>query len=223
MAYPTVSAPYGLKPINLIGGQVFAGATRQRRIASSASSIGFGDPIKFASDGTVVVTTETTTPPATGFAGVFLGCTFVSSVTGQPTWSQSWTSGTSIKANTFIYAYVCEDPDQLFQVAVVTGTTVVSTTTGLTYTNVNNNVALVANTLNTTSGDSRQAILLSSADVTATLPLRIVDLVPDTAFDYGGTTYYPEAIVKFNAPYVVPSSGTATVTGGHAYYNPVGL
>jgi len=24
MAYPVVSAPYGLKPINLIGGQVFA-------------------------------------------------------------------------------------------------------------------------------------------------------------------------------------------------------
>jgi hypothetical protein len=28
MAYPVVNAPYGLKPINLIGGQVFAGATR---------------------------------------------------------------------------------------------------------------------------------------------------------------------------------------------------
>jgi hypothetical protein len=25
MAYPTVSGPYGLKPVNLIGGQVFAG------------------------------------------------------------------------------------------------------------------------------------------------------------------------------------------------------
>ena len=219
MAYPTVSAPYGLKPINLIGGQVFAGATRQRRIASGASSIGFGDPVKFVNDGTIAVTTETTTGPATGFAGVFLGCQFVSSVTGQPTWSQSWTSGTSVKANTFIYAYVCEDPDQLFQVAVVTGTTVVSTTTGLTYTNINNNVALVANTLNTTSGDSQQAILLSSAAVTATLPLRIVDLVPDTAFDYSGTTYYPEAIVKFNAPNVTGS----VVDGGQAYYNPTGL
>ena len=219
MAYPTVSAPYGLKPINLIGGQVFAGATRQRRIASGASSIGFGDPVKFVNDGTIAVTTETTTGPATGFAGVFLGCQFVSSVTGQPTWSQSWTSGTSVKANTFIYAYVCEDPDQLFQVAVVTGTTVVSTSTGLTYTNVNNNVALVANTLNTTTGDSQQAILLSSADVTASLPLRIVDLVPDTAFTSSGTVYYPEAIVKFNMPNI---SGS-TFLGGHAYYNPTGL
>ena len=45
MAYPTIDKPYGLKPINLIGGQVFAGATRQRRIASSASSIGYGDPL----------------------------------------------------------------------------------------------------------------------------------------------------------------------------------
>lgn len=28
MAYPTIDAPYGLKPVNLIGGQVFAGSTR---------------------------------------------------------------------------------------------------------------------------------------------------------------------------------------------------
>jgi hypothetical protein len=219
MAYPTVSAPYGLKPINLIGGQVFAGATRQRRIASGASSIGFGDPVIFVNDGTIAVSTSTTAAPATGFAGVFLGCQFVSSVTGQPTFSQAWISGTSVKANTFITAFVCEDPDQLFQVAVVTGTTVVSTTTGLTYSNINNNAALVANTLNTTSNDSQQAILLSSADVTASLPIRIVDLVPDTAFSYSGTVYYPEAIVKFNMPNI---SGS-TFLGGHAYYNPTGL
>jgi hypothetical protein len=219
MAYPTIDKPYGLKPINLIGGQVFAGATRQRRIASGASSIGFGDPVIFVNDGTVAVSTSTTTAPATGFAGVFLGCQFVSSVTGQPTFSQAWISGTSVKANTFITAFVCEDPDQLFQVAVVSGTTVVSTTTGLTYTNINNNVALVANTLNTVSYDSQQAILLSSAAVTDTLPIRIVDLVPDTAFTYSGTVYYPEAIVKFNMPNI---SGS-TFLGGHAYYNPTGL
>jgi hypothetical protein len=32
MAYPTVDKPYGLKPINLIGGQVFAGSTRMYNI-----------------------------------------------------------------------------------------------------------------------------------------------------------------------------------------------
>jgi hypothetical protein len=37
MAYPTVDKPYGLKPVNLIGGQVFAGATRQMEIATTAN------------------------------------------------------------------------------------------------------------------------------------------------------------------------------------------
>jgi hypothetical protein len=35
MAYPTVDAPYGLVPVNLIGGQPYAGSTRQMKIASS--------------------------------------------------------------------------------------------------------------------------------------------------------------------------------------------
>jgi hypothetical protein len=39
MAYPTVDKPYGLKPVNLIGGQVFAGATRQMEIATTAKSV----------------------------------------------------------------------------------------------------------------------------------------------------------------------------------------
>ena len=222
MAYPTISGPYGLRPINLIGGQVFAGATRQRRIVnSSASSIGFGDPVKFDANGCVVVCTETTAAPTTGFAGVFMGCTFVSSVTGQPTFSQAWISGTSIASNTYIVAYICEDPDQLFQVCGVSGTTVVSTTSGFTYTDVGLNVAMVANTLNTTTKDSRYAVDIASGAVTATLPLRVVDVVPDTAFTYSGTLYYPEIIVKFNAAYVVQATGV--VTGGHAYNNPVGL
>ena len=222
MAYPTISGPYGLRPINLIGGQVFAGATRQRRIVnSSASSIGFGDPVKFDSNGCVVVCTETTAAPTTGFAGVFMGCTFVSAVTGQPTFSQAWISGTAIASNTNIVAYICEDPDQLFQVCGVSGTTVVSTTSGFTYTDVGLNVSMVANTLNTTTKDSRYAVDIASGATTQTLPLRVIDVVPDTAFTYSGTLYYPEIIVKFNAAYVVQATGV--VTGGHAYNNPVGL
>ena len=219
MAYPTVDKPYGLKPINLIGGQVFAGSTRQRRIASGASSIGYGDPLQFASDGTVEVTTSTTTAPVAGFAGVFLGCNFVSSVTGQPTYSQSWISGTAVKAGTYIVAYVVDDPDTLFKAVGVTASLVVSTTGGFEYTSIGLNVALVANTLNTTTNDSQQGLLVGSAATTRSLPMRIIDVVEDTSFVSSGTVYYPEVIVKFNAPYVT----SGVVEGGHAYNNPLGI
>jgi hypothetical protein len=221
MAYPTVDKPYGLKPINLIGGQVFAGSTRLRRIGSSAASIGYGDPVKFDTDGTVVVCTETTTPPDTGFAGVFLGCNYVSSVTGQPTYSQAWISGTSVKANTYIYAYVADDPNTLFKAVGVDSGTVVSTTSGFVYSDVGTNVALVANTLNTTTNDSQQGLKFSTVATTRSLPIRIVDVVEDTSFVSSGTTYYPEVIVKFNAPYTTGTSGL--IVGGHAYNNPLGV
>ena len=220
MAYPTVDKPYGLKPINLIGGQVFAGSTRQRRIDSSASSIGFGDPLKFASDGTVVVTTETTTPPDAGFAGVFLGCTFVSTVTGQPTFSQAWISGTAVKSGTYVTAYVADDPNTLFKAVGVSASLAVSTTGGFVYSDIGTNVALVANVLNATTNDSQQGLLTSSSAVTRSLPVRIVDVVEETSFISSGTVYYPEVIVKFNAPYL---TSVSLIVGGHAYNTPLGI
>ena len=51
MAYPTVSAPYGLKPINLYGGTPFAGATRQYKIASAYNtSIFYGDVVEMCNN-----------------------------------------------------------------------------------------------------------------------------------------------------------------------------
>jgi hypothetical protein len=221
MAYPTVDKPYGLKPINLIGGQVFAGATRQRRIASSASSIGYGDPVQLTSSGTISVSTSTTTAPTAGFAGVFLGCSFVSTVTGQPTYSQAWISGTAVKSGTYVTAYVADDPNTLFKAVGVTASLVVSTTSGFVYEDVGANVALVDESLNTTTNDSQRGLLLSSVATTRSLPMRIVDVVEDTAFVSSGTTYYPEVIVKFNAPYTTGVSGV--IEGGHAYNSPLGV
>jgi len=221
MAYPTVDKPYGLKPINLIGGQVFAGATRQRRIASGASSIGYGDPVQLTSSGTIAVSTSDTTAPTAGFAGVFLGCNYVSSVTGQPTYSQAWISGTAVKSGTYINAYVADDPNTLFKVVGVTASLVVSTTGGFVYEDVGTNVELVPNTLNTTTNDSQQGVRVGSVATTRSLPMRIVDVVEDTAFVSSNTIYYPEVIVKFNAPYTTGVSGV--IEGGHAYNNPLGI
>ena len=76
----TTAAPYGLRPINLIGGQLFAGSTRQIKIASGyASNIFFGDIVALSSSGVIVKVTNVGSAadqfPA-GVVGVFLGCTY---------------------------------------------------------------------------------------------------------------------------------------------------
>jgi len=215
MAFPTVSAPYGLKPVNLIGGQVFAGATRQMRIASGYNTgIFFGDVVSRTTDGTIIKDVGTTSIAATGVVGVFLGCSYINTATNQLTFSQSFPASTTVTSG-FISAFVADDPDQLFQVAVVSGTTVIA---GLQYTDIGLNSALVQNAGVTATGNSRVAIL-QAATTTSTLPMRIVDVVPDTSYVTSGTTYFAEAIVKFNAPVIVSS----VVTGGHSYNNSVGL
>ena len=206
MAYPTISKPYGFKPINLIGGQVFAGSTRKMRIASAyATSIGYGDLLIRAGDGTVERSAATTAKPTGGFAGVFLGCEFINPSTGQVQYQQNFVGGTTVTQG-YITAYVCDDPDALFQVAVVSGTTVV---TGVQFTAVGNNATIVNNTAITAAGNSQIALLDTTA-TTDTLTIRIVDVVPDTAFISGGNTLYPEVIVKFNF-------------GMHAYETAVGV
>jgi hypothetical protein len=218
MAYPTVSKPYGLQPVNLIGGQVYAGSTRLFRIAANYNtSIYYGDVVKLASDGTIVKDTGTTTATP---VGIFLGCTYTNPSTKQKLSYQSYTASTNADD---IQAYVVDDPDVLFKVAAVSsGTTVAfysSEQIGL-------NAALVQNNGSNTTGDSQVAILGTSFAVTASLPIRVVDIVPDTSNSANG---YCEFICKFNAPYIVSTFTntsnlvTSTVTGGHAYLNPTGV
>jgi hypothetical protein len=140
MAYPTVSAPYGLKPVNLIGGQVFAGSTRLMQIASGyATNIFYGDLVKRVSDGTIEKDTGTTTATP---CGIFLGVSFTNASTGQVQQQQYYPASQAIKSGTQIFAVVADDPDTLFQVAVVSGTTVI---TGVGITAIGNNATLVQN------------------------------------------------------------------------------
>lgn len=170
MAYPTVQGPYGLLPINLIGGQVFAGSTRQIPIASNyGTSIFYGDPVKLVSSGTL----EKDTPDAAMTpVGIFLGCSYTDPTYGK-TFRQSYTANTVASD---IVAYVLDDPDALFKVAAVSGTTVIA---ALARTFVGNNAELVNNAGNSITGDS--AVALTAPATTNTLPVRIVDVIPDTA------------------------------------------
>jgi hypothetical protein len=197
MAYPTVSSPYGLLPINLIGGRVFAGATRQVPITSgSATAIYYGDVVELNDTGTLSRSTGTDTATP---LGVFLGCAYTDATMGFI--NRQYYPG-NISANNIV-GYVCDDPDALFKVAVVsTGTTI----GGVTRSAVGNNAVLVLNGGSTITGNSYTAI----DDTTATdtnFPIRIVDVVPETVNASGS---YTEVIVKWNA-------------GDQQYDNPTGV
>lgn len=182
MAYPTVSAPYGLKPINSLDGKPYAGAFRQIPMASGYTATFFGDAVLIV-DGYLNKDTGTT---AATPCGVFVGGSYTNSL-GQTVYAQSLPAGATNPVG-----YVVDDQQALFKVAVVSGTTVIA---GVSRSVVGSNMALVQNAGNTTTGDSGVAVLSSSSNTTATLPIRVIDVVPDTAT---GSDSYVELLVKIN-------------------------
>jgi len=175
-----------LKPINLIGGQVFAGSTRKLPIQYSyATNIFYGDTVVL-SRGYITrasVTTGTTTDQVTG---VFLGVSYTNPSTKQPTYAQNYIANT-LAGDAF--AIVTDDPDTVFKSVMVTtqgGTIIGSANTSLIGQNVSG--SNLAGNLNT--GDSSNGILTPYATpVTTTLPFRVIDLVRDTAVPLGTATY----------------------------------
>lgn len=193
MAYPTVSAPYGLKPINRVDGMAYAGATRQIQIASAYdTNIGFGDLVQIDTNGQCI-RSAVTNGTSTYVAGVFVGCTFTNPVTKQKQFSQYWPADT-VASDAF--AYVVDDPMAAFKAVVVSsGTTV----TGLARTAIGANVAVINNPADTNTGNSEIAVDGTTAPgTTSTYVLRVIDVVPESAYDDNGTTKFQEVIVKIN-------------------------
>jgi hypothetical protein len=175
MAYPTVQAPYGLKPINLIGGQVFAGSTRNYPIQYGyATNIFYGDIVNIIR-GSIVDNADTTDSTGTGIVGVFLGCTYTNPTTKQKQFAQYWPAGTAAGD---CQAIVCDDPDTVFKVVMCSATTVIaSASTAM----LGQNFGLIQNAGNVNTGNSAVAALYASSTTSADLALRVVGLVGETA------------------------------------------
>lgn len=185
MAYPTLDAAYGFKPINLTGGTSFAGSTRRIPIDSAYNTkIHNGDLVTIATNGTA---TRITAETGVKIAGVFLGCEYTNA-NDQLEFSQYY-PGTSV-SNAF--AVVMDNPSVLCKVAIVTTAGAVDDT--LTRAAVGANASIEqALSGDDKTGNSKIGMTKVVA-ATASLPLRIIDLVEDTKTSNG----FVEAIVKFN-------------------------
>jgi len=188
MAFPTVSAPYGLQPINSLDGKPYAGAIRQIPVAAGFGTAIFdGDTVQIDSTGFLIKSTSTN---AGTIVGVCMGGQYVNS-NGQTVQGQFIPALASTSSNPAL-AYVVDDPMALFKVAVVTSGTTMGTA-GRTV--VGSNLPLVLNPGSTTTGNSAFAVTLTGAGTTATIPIRVIDVVPETAT---GADAFRELLVKIN-------------------------
>jgi hypothetical protein len=177
MGYPSIDAPYGLKPINLIGGQVFAGSTRTLPIQYGyATDIFYGDYVVL-SRGFATRASVSTGTGVNQVTGVFLGCSYTDPVTKQKRFSQYWPASTLAGDAA---AVVADDPDTVFKAVVCSATTVIASGA---LAMVGTNLSMINNTGNVNTGNSANAVLAPTATPVSTiLPVRCVGVVEDTAF-----------------------------------------
>ena len=204
MAYPTVSAPYGLQPINRFDGMPYAGATQQLPIASTYNTAIYNGDVVLVNGGNIkksAVTSDSTTDKANNATyGVFVGCQYVNTQ-GQTVQAQYYPGNAAASS---AIAYVVMDPVAEFKVAVTySGNSTVTTTTTAA---VGVNAALIQGTGSSTTGDSGVSVAqpASGAGNAAALPVRIVAVVPETAT---GANAFTEVIVKFNNPQILLAAG----------------
>lgn len=205
-----VASPYGLKPVNQLGGTPYAGATRTYLIdpAGTASNIYNGSPVYVNASGYLAVATATgadattngfpTGTANTGIVGVFVGCSYYNAQ-GQLIFSQYYPTGTT----GVIQASVVDDPNVVFQVQSAGSVTQAAVGANLFF-----STGAVA-TGSTSTGNSTASVVAGASAVTTTAAFRVVGFPNVQGFSVVGDAF-TDVYVKINPGY-------------HSYTNAVGL
>lgn len=181
----TSATPFGAKPVGTVVGSPYQGKVTHYKIKNAyGTSIFYGDLVKWGDDNPNTTIQKDTGTTACTPIGVFLGCAYTDPTTGQFTPNQYYPA--SVAADDIV-AYVATDPFVLMQM---------QSDEALTQDDLGKNFAIVQTAGTTTIGTSKNAVDGSTAATTATLPLKLVDLVdgPDSAI---GDTY-TDVLVMFN-------------------------
>lgn len=180
-----VAAPYGLRPINRLGGTSYNGGTVRQvpMTVNVASPIYTGDVILIgaASAGQPTPATSTVTTSTAGVMGVCVGVSYVDPVLKYQLFAASLPTGAVTAGYTNIMIHVNDDPLQLY--ALQSAGSVARTVQG--------KFCALENFGGSNAGIS--TIRGSTPANTATLAMRIVDF----ASTPGDT--YTDLIVKFNS------------------------
>lgn len=204
----SIASPYGLRPVNMQGGQAMIhGARRIKLSTNNSAAIYTGDVIQLTSAGNPQSLSATPVAGTTaGVIGVCVGVEYLAPPAngGALFFGQYLPANAITNGYTSVYVYVADDPDMLFQVQ---GSATFGTLTNGADGAIGKNAALGNFGGSTTTGNSTVNLVVgtngASLASTGTLAVRIVGMI-------AGNDTFPEIIVKWNQ-------------GVHSYYFATGV
>jgi|TARA_R100001460_G_scaffold1862_7_gene6639 hypothetical protein len=206
---------FGLKPIGILGAAPYTSGVTEYRIASDNSNpifqgmaviplaAGVIDDLQAAAGGTVSI------------AGVFNGCEYVSSTTGEKIFSNYW-PGSGADSNFPVKAFVYDNPNQLFTICTSNVVSAANTEAEVRAAVFANIAFATGNSGSTTTGISSATADLNTIATTNTLALRIMGVQDDpenSDFTAAGIPLIVRINNHFNAPTGSIAAGTVSTTG----------
>ena len=206
---------FGLKPIGILGAAPYTSGVTEYRIASDNSNpifqgmaviplaAGVIDDLQAAAGGTVSI------------AGVFNGCEYVSSTTGERIFSNYW-PGSGADSNFPVKAFVYDNPNQLFTICTSNVVSAANTEAEVRAAVFANIAFATGNSGSTVTGISSATADLNTIATTNTLALRIMGVQDDpenSDFTAAGIPLIVRINNHFNAPTGSIAAGTVSTTG----------
>jgi len=203
-----INVAFGLKPVGMHGSSPATQGTSQYFIASDASAIFQGSPVKAElTGGTIQIASATGNGDQ--LVGVFAGCEFVDATTGKLRFSNTWPGSGSANTNFDIKGFVYDNPAQRFIIAS-DGT---NTDRATAKADIFKTADMASGTSgNTTTGISSAVLDISTAEDTDTsnvfMILGIHEDVTNADHSAAGISY----IVKINNHALLSSDVDATAS-----------
>ncbi len=203
---------FGLRPIGKVGQNANStGATEYRIAAGNTNAIYQGSPVIPLSTGVIDIV-GADAGGTVGLLGVFWGCEYVSSTTGEKIFSNYW-PGSGADTDHPVKAFVYDDPMQTFVIASDASLTNEATARGHVFINAN---FAAATTGSSSTGLSAGSLGVSTIAATAALQLRIMGFQndPDNQdFTAAGIPVMVRLNNHFNSANGGIAAGTPSTTG----------
>ena len=206
---------FGLRPYGILGSAANTTGTTEYRIAAGntnkiyqgmaviPTAAGVIDDLQAAAGGTVSI------------VGVFNGCEYVSSTTGETIFSNTW-PGSGADTNFPVKAFVYDNPAQLFTIATSNVVGGLNTEAEVLTAVFATNAFATGNSGSDTTGISSATADLNTVAATNTLALRIMGILDDpdnSDFSVAGIPLIVRINNHFNAPTGSIAAGTVSTTG----------